>query len=207
VAFGLSAALFYLVQEVKVKDDWRATVEFSTEFLKVLEDDKEFIPSGLQTKKYWAYRDLVVAYFGLGERDKAKPYQKKLYSAYKKKELPEGINHHYNFEKFVLNNQNVWGYEWFAQIGDKEAEGSFSKHVYYIYSRDSAGRDKDQLFTLETVKIHKFKNSLPDFVLTKRSNDNKQEQSESIWNYTFDNPIDYVKLNNAVKEFLNGGVK
>ena len=64
-----------------------------------------------------------------------------------------------------------------------------------------------KLFTLETVKVHKFKKDESDFVLTKRINDKKQEQSETIWTYTFDNPIDYVKLHNAVTEFLKGGVK
>lgn len=207
IAYGLSASLFYTLLDIKANDDWKTTADLSIEFIKVLEDDKDFISEGLQEKKYLAYKDLVVAYFGLGQRDKAKPYQQKLYDAYKKKQLPEGIDQYYNFEKFVLNNQNVWGYEWFAQLGDKEAEGSFSKQVYYIYSRDSVGGDKDQLFTLETVKVHKFKKDEPDFVLTKRVYDKKQEQSETIWTYTFDNPIDYEKLHKAIVEFLKGGVK
>lgn len=207
VAYGLCASLFYTIIDKKAKDDWNATADLSVEFIKVLRDDKDFIPKGLQEKKYWAYKDLVVAYFGLEQRDKAKPYQKKLYDAFKKKQLPEGIEHCYNFEKIVHNNQNVWGYEWFAELGDKEAEGSFSKQVYYIYSQDSLGRDKDQLFTLETVKIHKLKKDEPDFVLTKRVYDKKKEQSETIWTYTFDSPIDYEKLHNAIVEYLKGRVK
>lgn len=207
VAYGLCASLFYTLLDIKEKEDWRTTADLSKEFIKVLEDDKDFIPEGLQEKKYWAYKDLVVAYFGLGQREKAKPFQQKLYDSYEKKQLPEGIDQYYNFEKFVYNDQNVWGYEWFEELPKDRNSRSFSKIIYYIYSRDSVGGDKEQLFTLQTVMVHKFKENEPDYVLTKRTYSKNNEQSETIWTYTFENPIDYEKLHNAIIEFLKGGIR
>lgn len=204
VAYGLSSSLFYALLDAKKNNNRETIVLLAPEFITVLEQDKDVLDTSLQEKKYWAYKDIIVAYFGLGQREKAKPYQQKLYDAYKKKELPDGIDQYYNFEKSTYNNQNVWGYEWYAELGDKETEGSFSKHVYYIYSQDKEGKDKDLLFTLETVKVHKFTNDEPDFVLTKRVVGNGQERSNTIWSYTFENPVDYEKLHNAVFEFLAG---
>ncbi|MEX2380553.1 MAG: hypothetical protein WD530_07400, partial [Vicingaceae bacterium] len=65
------------------------------------------------------------------------------------------------------NDLNVWGYEWYPQLGDPETEGSFAKHIYYIYSTDEDGKDKDQLYTLQTIKIHKREDTPPYYVLTK----------------------------------------
>ncbi len=206
IAYGLSASLFYVLLDVKAKDDWSRSVELLTEFINSLEEDKDYLNPKLQEQVYWSYKDLVVAYFGLNQLDKAKMYQEKLYAAYKAKKLPEGLDAYYNFEKFVFNNQNVWGYEWFAELGDKGTEGSFAKHIYYIYSRDSLGNDVDQLYTLQTLKIHKFKNEGADFVLTKLIYGDEQDIRESIWTYTFYNPVDYVKLHDAILEYLKGNV-
>jgi hypothetical protein len=57
------------------------------------------------------------------------------------------------------------------------------------------------------VKIHKLNNTEPDFVLTKRTNNDKQETSESIWKATFTNPIDYKKLHDAIVEYLKGNLQ
>ncbi len=208
IAYYYSASLYFQLAEKKKKDDWAQIIYLSKEFLKGLEEDKDLLDMELQENKYWSYKDIVVAFFGLGQRDSAAKYQKILYKARENKELPEVLDEYYNFEKFVYNDQNVWGYEWYAQLGDKETQGSFSKHIYYIYSRNSDGSDKEQLFTLETVKIHKLKDDSPeDYVLTKRIYSDDREQSETIWTYTFEDPIDYKKLHNAVVEFLERKVK
>jgi hypothetical protein len=201
----VARALFYLQQQNK--ENHTKSIDFSKQFIDLADKEGSHINPEILSKKYFMYKNIISGYFGLGQRVKAKPFQDTLYQAYKNKQLPEGIDNFYCFEKFVYNNQNVWGYEAFAQLGDKEAEGSFSKHVYYIYSRDSEGDDKNELFTLQTVKVHKLKGSEPDFVLTKRAKTNEQEVSGTIWKHTFNNPIDYEKLHNAVVEILKGGVQ
>jgi hypothetical protein len=206
VALGLSSSLYYTLLDVMKKNDWKATVDLADRFLKVLKDDETFLDPAVLGKKVWAYKDLIVAYFGLGQRDKAKPYQDLLYQAYKEKQLPDGIDRSYNFEKFVYNDLNVWGYESYAELKDQEAGRSFSKHVYYIISRDDEGNDKEQLYTLETVRVHKLKDDLPDYVLTKKTSSEENVKNETYWTFTFNDPVDYEKLHQAILALLKGGV-
>jgi len=203
----VAKSIFYLESEVSNKNDWQKSILLSQKFIDLITKEGISLSKELVQKKYWMYKNIVVGNYGLGQKDIAKTYQDILYQAYKKMQLPDGLNKYYCFEKFVYNNQNIWGYEWFAQLGDKETQGSFSKQVYYIYSRDNSGNDKDELYTLQTVKIHKLNNTEPDFVLTKRTNNGKQEISESIWTATFTDPIDYKKLHDAIVEYLKGNLQ
>ena len=201
----VARALFFFEQNSK--SNYAKSIELSKQFIDLADKEGVYINPEILQQKYFMYKNIVVDYFGLGQKSKAKPFQDTLYQAYRNKQLPNGIDEFYCFEKFVFNNQNVWGYEAFAQLGDEKAKGSFSKHIYYIYSQDNEGNDKDELFTLQTVKVHKLTTSEPDFVLTKRARTKTQEISETIWTYTFNNPVDYDKLHNAVIDFLKGGVK
>jgi hypothetical protein len=207
VAFGYSASQFYGLLAAMKAEDWTASIDLALGFLKTLDEDKDSLGSSVLEKKAWAIKDLIVAHFGLGQRDKAKPYRDFLYEAYRKNELPEGLRDFYNFEKFVHNGLNVWGYESFARLSDQPEGTSFSKHTYYVFSRDAEGNDKDPLFTVETVRVHKLTEDLPDYVLTKRVHSEGSVGSESYWTLTFDDPIDYEKLHLAVIAVLDGKVK
>ena len=204
----LAAALFN--QEIKESknNNFSKSLDLSKEFIELLNKDSTYFTAKQINSKYWAYKNIIVDYFGLGQRDMAKPYQDKLYQGYKNKELPKGLDTHYCFEKFVYENKNVWGYEWYPQLGDKETEEVFSKHVYYIYSSDDEGNDKEQLYTLHTRKVHKLDPKEPDFVLTLKIFDEQGEEkrSSTFWKYTFSNPVDYVKLHNAIVEILKKGL-
>lgn len=203
VAFGYTASLYFRELDVKNAEDWNKTEELAYQFLAAVEEYKGLISDELSEKRYFAWKDIVVANFGLQRREKAREYQLKLYDAYKNKQLPQGINEYYNFHKFTWQGLNVWAYEWFPDLGDKETEGSFSKHVYYFYSTDIYGNDKDQLFRLHTIKVHKRPgDNMPDFVLTFRQQNKDGETSRSLWDYTFKHPVDYGKLDKAVLDFL-----
>jgi hypothetical protein len=205
VASGTAESLFFMLLDVMKRNDWKGTIDLSNEFLKLLEDDASVLDPSWLGKKYWVYKDLVVAHFGLGQWDLARQYQDALYGAYQKSQLPQGIDRQYNFEKFVHNGMNVWGYESYGSPEEVGQGTSFAKHVYYVFSRDAEGNDKDPLFTLETVKVHKLTEDLPDFVLTKRVYQKDQVESETYWAFTFKDPIDYGELHRRIVEFLNGG--
>lgn len=205
LAFGLTASTYFRQLKAKNANDWDNTVLLANEFLKDLDVYNNFINEGLLEKRYFAYKDLIVAYLGLNKRDSASVYQKKLYEAYSKKMLPDGINKSYNFQKLNWNSLNVWGYEWYANLGEKETEGSFSKQVYYVYSADSLGQDKNLLFRLHSLKIHKLTPDDPkaDYVLTYyKPNKDGSEGSKTLWKYTFSNPIDNIELEKAILDFL-----
>ncbi|KAI9437777.1 hypothetical protein F5148DRAFT_1154366 [Russula earlei] len=205
IVFGLTASTFF--KEVMAKDagQWDNTIRLATELLNDLTAYHSVMGGELGGKRYYAYKDLVVAYFGLGKKDSAAKYQAILYDAYKNKLLPDGLDQYYNFEKITWKGLNVWGYEWYPNLGDKETEGSFSKQVYYIYSTNANGSDKSQLFRLHTIKIHKLAPGDPkaDYVLTYiKSNKDHSESSKTLWDYVFTNPVNYDELHKAVLDFL-----
>ena len=145
---------------------------------------------------------MIVAYFGLNKLDSARIYQDSLYAAYHTKTLPEGLDKYYNFEKFIWHDLNVWGYEWYPNLGDPESEGSFTKNVYYIYSRKKDGTDNEQLYRLHVLKVHKADDEMPDFVLTAYFNPGPDEIRQTLWRFTYSNPVDYVKLREDVRTVI-----
>jgi hypothetical protein len=134
-----------------------------------------------------------------------KRYQDKLYAAYKDKKLPEGIEEYYNFEKFVFDDKNIWGYEWFEELPEDRFSSSFSKIVYYVYSRNSDGSDKDQLYRLHVLMFHNIDPSNKiDYVLTKRLATATDEVSGTLYAYAYTSPVDYEKLRADIREVLKG---
>ena len=203
----IARSLFYWELDVRGESLYQESIDLCLEFIDWVEKNPQHIHPEIQEKKYWMYKNLVCDYFGLNNLKKARKYQDKLYEFYKAKVLPDGLDVYYNFRFFVWDDMNVWAYEWFPELGDPETEGSFSKQVYYFYSRDENGDDVNQLFTLQTVKIHKIEPMEVDYVLTYRIYSDQGNQSQTLWKYTFPDPVDYTLLHDSVLEFLEENYK
>lgn len=173
--------------------------------MKLIEKGKTFFDEKFASREYWMQKNIIVSYFGLGQLDQAEKQKKILYKAYKEKKLPEGIDEYFNFTFFKWEDKNVWGYEWFEELPKDRNSKSFSKIVYYVYSTNSDGSDKDQLYRLEVLMFHKFDNSTKfDYVLTKRLAKAQNEVSGTLYAYTYNEKIDYTKLQADIKEVLKG---
>ena len=171
---------FFQREDLRQAGQYQEAITYLKEFINYLESEKAFLqPFWYEEKRYFLYKSIIQNYFSLGELEQASAYQNLLYEAYKRNELPEGIKMYYSFEMFKWEDKNVWGYEWFPELGDPETEGSFSKIVYYIYSTDENGKDKEQLYRLHVLKVHKIDQNMPDYVLTKRSESPTEELSGS----------------------------
>lgn len=200
-----NATTTLLEKEERGKENWTNAIEYGLESVKLIEKGQKYFDDEFQERKYWMYKNLIVSYFGLNQLDKAKSYQKKLYSAYENKSLPDGIDHSYNFEFFKWEDKNIWAYEFYPELGDPETKGSFSKIEYYIYSTNDDGSDKNELYRLLVLKFHKFDSSVKfDYVLTKRLVTATDEISGTLYAYTYDKKIDYVKLHANIIEVLKG---
>lgn len=200
-----TSSVSMLELEHRSKEDWTNSLNYGLEALKAIEKGKEVFDEKFAAREYWMYKNIIVSYFGLGQRDKAKTYQDKLYRAYKDNKLPDGLDEYYNFEFFKWENKNVWGYEWYPELGDPETKGSFSKIVYYVYSTNPDGTDKEQLYRLHVLKFHKLDNSIKfDYVLTKRLETATDEASGTLYAYTYEKPIAYSKLHADIREVLKG---
>ena len=194
--------VLHLRKHYQKESDWEKGLKFAKTYLDVLDKGEDVLPEEYMDHRYWTYKDVVVAYFGLDKLDSARIYQDSLYAAYETDELPHGIDEYYNFEKFVWNGLNIWAYEWYPNLGDPESEGSFTKIVYYIYSTKDDGSDDEQLYRLHVLKIHKIDDEMPDFVLTAYFNPGPEEIRQSLWKYTYSNPVDYIKLRKDIREVV-----
>lgn len=204
----IARTLFYLESKSREEFDTDKSIEYSKKFIQLADEYPSFIQEAVLEKKYWMYKNLVVAYFEKENLQEANKYREMLYSFYKKRELPEGLDSYYNFEFFKWKDKNIWGYEWFEELPQDRLNKSFSKIVYYVYDTNPDGSDKDQLYRLHVLMFHKRDNSTKfDYVLTKRIETATEESGGTLYSYTYTDPIDFVKLRNDIREVLNGNDK
>jgi len=198
-------AISVLEKQNRMSEKFAQSLQYGLEALKLIENGKVYFDEKFASREFWMHKNIVVSYFGLGQLDKAQKHKDILYKAYKDKKLPKGIDNYFNFSFFKWEDKNVWGYEWYPELGDPETQGSFSKIVYYVYSTNPDGSDKDQLYRLHVLKFHKFDNSVEfDYVLTKRLETATNEVSGTLYAYTYDKKIDYAKLQADIIEVLKG---
>lgn len=205
ILWSYVSATSRLEMQYRLKERFDSSLYYAHEALRYIEKGKPYFDSSFAVRQYWMYKNIVVSSFGLGKPDNARKYQDLLYKAWKDKTLPEGIDRYYNFSFFKWEGKNVWGYEWYPEPGDPETAGSFSKIVYYVYSTNADGTDKDHLFRLHVSKLPE--RSTPakfDYVLTKCLEKASNEVSGTLYSYTYNRKIDYLKLQNDIREVLKG---
>lgn len=192
----------------RMEEDWNNSLKYQLEALKQLEKTNAFFNNELKDNYYWMQKNIIVSYFGLEDMKSAEKHKKILYKAYKKKQLPDGIDGYFNFSFFRLKDKNIWGYEWFPELGDKETEGSFTKVIYYVYSTNPDGTDKEQLCRYHVLKFHKFSRKSPkfDYILEKQTDEEQGLVSGSYYKYTYNKKIDYKKLKNDIIEILENNI-
>lgn len=194
-----------LEKQSRMNEEFESSLKYGTEALQLIEKGKAYFDEQFAAREYWMHKNLVVTHFGLGQLEEAEKHKAVLYEAYQKKQLPEGLHQYFNFTFFKWEDKNVWGYEWYPELGDPETEGSFSKIVYYVYSTNPDGSDNEQLYRLHVLKFHKFGNDVKfDYVLTKRLETAKNEVNGTLYAYTYTKKIDYVKLQADILEVLKG---
>lgn len=182
-----------------------SSLVYALEALKLIEKGKPLFDEKFASREYFMTKNIVVSYFGLGQIENAIQYKDKLYQAYKDKKLPNGLDEYFNFTFFKWEDKNVWGYEWYEDLPEDRFSKSFSKIVYYVYSTNPDGTDKDQLYRLHVLMYHNIDPSNKiDYVLTKRLETAKNEVSGTFYAYTYTKDIDYKKLQADIKEVLKG---
>lgn len=201
----------YTSSATQIEKNFRDNQQFDSslfyglETLKLIEKAKPYFDEKFASREYFMTKNIVVSYFGLGQLDNAKRYKDILYTAYKNKTLPKGMDEYFNFTFFKWQDKNIWGYEWFEDLPEDRFSKSFSKVVYYVYSTNPDGTDKEQLYRLHVLMFHNIDPSIKiDYVLTKRLETAKNEVSGTLYAYTYTKDIDYNKLQTDIKEVLKG---
>lgn len=198
-----SSTLQRLEFKHRMAREWEQSLSLALERESIFDKTDSLFMPDYQSGKYWNYKAIIVAYFGLNQAEKAMPYRDKLYAAYQAGSLPEGIDHFYNFEFFVSKGLNIWGYEWFEELPEDRFSSSFSKIVYYVYSQNPDGSDKDQLYRLHVLMFHNLDPSIKiDYVLTQRWEEGENRYSSSLYDYTYTEPVDFSKLRSDIRAVI-----
>lgn len=197
------------LQEInRYQEKFEKSLEFAMEALDGIEKGIEIFDEDFSKRKFFMIKNIVVANYGLGDFEEGKKWKEKMYEAKEKNLLPEGIDENFNFDFFKFEDKNVWGYEWYAELPKDRFSSSFTKVVYYVYSTNPDGSDKDQLYRLHVLMFHNINpTNKIDYILTKRLETAKNEVSGTLYSYTYKENIDFEKLKNDVKEVLKGNLQ
>jgi len=200
--------LWYLIGVVthleannRFNEDFQSSLKYGLEAVELIKKGKKRFDKEFAEREYFMIKNIIVSYFGLGDFEKGQEYKEMLYKAYKKKTLPEGMNEYFNFDFFRIDNKNIWGYEWFEKLPKDRFSSSFTKVVYYVYSTNPDGSDKEQLYRLHVLMFHgNMKNF--DYVMDKRVETATNEVGGTMYSYTYKEEIDYKKLHNDVIQIV-----
>lgn len=197
------------LQEVfRFEQKFDKSLYYALDALEGVKKGKEIFDEEFAKREYFMVKNIIVAYYGLGNFEEGKRWKKKMYDAKKKGILPEGIDEYFNYDFLKFEDKNIWGYEWYEELPEDRFSKSFTKVVYYVYSTNPDGSDKEQLYRLHVLMFHNIDPSNGiDYVLTKRLETAKNETSGTLYSYTYKEDIDFEKLKDDVKEVLKGNLE
>ena len=202
----LTGIVTHLESISRSSEDFQSSLDYGLEALELIKKGIKRFDSEFAKREPFMIKNVVVSYFGLGDYAKGQEYKDLLYKAYKDKKLPDGLDEYFNFDFFTLDDKNIWGYEWFAELPKDRFSSSFTKVVYYVYSTNPDGSDKDQLYRLHVLMFHG-DNEHFDYVMDKRLDTATDEISGTLYSYTYKEDIDYKKLHNDVIQIVKGNLQ
>jgi tetratricopeptide (TPR) repeat protein len=194
-----------LESQYRMTEQFETSLKYGLEALKLIEKGKSRFDEKFASREFWMNKNIIVSYFGLGQFDQAKKYKEALYKAHKKNKLPEGIDDYFNFDYFKLKDKNIWGYEWYPELPKDRHSSSFTKIVYYVYSTNPDGTDKDQLYRFHVLMYHGNSNKF-DYLLERQMETDEVTISGSYYQYTYKEDIDYKKLKDNIKEIITNEI-
>lgn len=194
-----------LENQFRMKEDYKQSLQFGLEAYNLIRENKSSFNQLFAAKEQWMCKNIIISYFGLDQIEEAEKFKEKLYNGYQNKSLPEGIDEHFNFDFFKLNDLNIWGYEWYPELPKDRFLSSFTKIVYYVYSTKSDGTDKKQLYRFHVLMFHGEEEF--DYILERQFEKANTTISGSYYQYRYNKDIDYLKLRKDIIEILTNEIE
>ncbi len=208
VLWNLGVSSTALEYSYRFSEKYDTALVYAMEALKFIETGIPIFGEKFAVRKYWMHKNLLVSYFELKNLKKFEEEKSFLYKSYAAKKLPEGIDEYFNFSYFKWKDKNIWGYEWFLELPDDRWSSSFTKIVYYVYSTNEDGGDKDQLFRFHVLMFHQSKKDAKfDYILERQMEVDDNLVSGSYYSYLYSKKIDYVKLKKDIIEILKKDIQ
>ena len=205
IVWNYVVATSKLEYQFRIREDYKNSLLYGLEALKLIKDNKDNFGKKFAEKEQWMIKSIIVSYFGLDQLTEAQKYKEILYNGYKDKSLPEGIDGFFNFDFFKLNNKNIWGYEWYPELPSNRYSSSFTKVVYYVYSTQPDGTDKDQLFRFHVLMFHG--DGELAYILERQYEEGNSTISGSYYQYRYKENIDYLKLRKDIIEIVSKDIE
>ena len=172
---------------------------FLLAFLSHIESEQDHLPDSYsKDRKYIIYESLIGEYLNRRNHAQAQSFQKKLYEAHQASELPESLESKYSLGKYSDGQFEVWGYEYFDGLAAEEDRGSYSKIIYSVYPANSSEAVNKELMQFHLKKIDFIDMNLGEFILVKRPGKGLRGMVTTLWDYSFDNPLDYLELREII---------
>ncbi|EDM43995.1 hypothetical protein SCB49_10407 [unidentified eubacterium SCB49] len=200
------ATATHLQETYRYQEDFTQSLKYAKEALNGIEKGIEIFDEEFAKRKFFMVKNIMVANYGLCNYEEGEKWKEKMYQAKENNILPEGIDQFFNYDFFKFEDKNIWGYEWYAKLPKNRFSTSFTKVIYYVYSTNPDGSDKDQLYRLHVLMFHGTNDNF-DYVMDKRLETATEDVSGTLYAYTYKEDIDFEKLKNDVKEVLKGNLE
>ena len=184
---------------LRLDEQYAEALPYARAITKLIRKNPGKLGANYEKRVPFSIKNQLVNSFGMEDLERADSLRGVLYEMQAEGKLFEGLDEFFNYDFFRYDSLNIWGYEWFAELPEDRYGSSFTKVVYYVYSTDEEGQDKDQLYRLHVLMYHGDNENF-DYVLTLY----RGEARQTLYCYYYKEDIDYVKLRNDVKAVLSG---
>lgn len=198
-----------LSKQNSMKQQYATAAAYALNGLTILQDPKFKSDERFSNAEPWMLKNVIAASRGAGDMKQFYKYKNILYKDYKNGSLQDkgSIGKCFNFDFFRIGDKNIWGYEWYHEMPKNRFGSSFTKIVYYVYSTNPDGSDKEQLYRYHVLMFHQDQEgSKFAYILERQIEDDQQIQRGSYYSYVYNEDIDYEKLQRDIKEIVSNNI-
>ncbi|MEM6806242.1 MAG: hypothetical protein AAF696_32890, partial [Bacteroidota bacterium] len=175
-------------------------------FLAHIEAESQYLsPSIRNDRKYYIYEALLGEALNAGEGEKANVYKNKLYYGFSNGRLPDRLKEMFSLGKYNNGSVSIWGYEHFEGVSSRKDKGSFSKMIFSVYPANSPGMEEKELMQFHLKTINWIDDKLGKYVLVQKPGASQAGPVVTLWDLSFDDPIDYLELREILMTLAMSG--
>jgi len=197
----------YLGYQHQQKGQFEQALHYNLAVYDLILKNKALLSEEEISQEYVLANDILEAYYSMGDFVEADKYRKLMYQAFGRNELPNSYKDRaFWFDFFREGKYSARGFEIFDPLPVDRFSSSFSKIIYYVNSTKKDGSDDKELFQLHILMFHSSTANF-DYVMTWRKFNKKGFESSTLYQYTYDENIDYVKLHSDIREAVKAIIK
>ena len=181
-------------------------MDFLIGFMSHIENESAYLPKSLSVDRaHYIYEALIGEYLNTGEHEQAMTYRGKLYYAFQNGLLPNSIKEVFSLGEYANGSVSIWGYEWYEGFASPNDKGSFSKMVFSVYPANSPGDEEKELMQFHLKRVNWIDNNLGEYVLVQKPGSSQAGPTVTLWDFSFDRPIDYLELREIIMTLAMSG--